>query len=994
MRLTALRINTLPGLEHLVEIARFGPGVNVVLGPNASGKSSLIRALLAILYPGEQDDEIVDAQAELVDPHGVAYSARRLGKVVSWESGGSQVEPPRLPPGHLIGTYVLRLEDLLGPADDESKGKRGNGARAERERLDAHIAQRLDKELSGGIDLKAVRRAIGTQAEKGQKLAAELRAATAAHAELRRSRAELHRQEAKLAGAKSELARSLTGAARKHLIADANRLLGASLERDTVVAELAAYPAHLGDLLGNEADEFVKAHSAMAQCEHDRKRLDMLAARAAESLAELGLPVHLSVATAELNLDLAESLVTASEQLSSKEREIAGLRVRHGEALRRLGGPLPAGSTGVTSSAQLPVIRLDAETLEKIERLLDQRQAARAELHERRRQLEEISRLVEPAEGEDGLLDVSAGVYRGGRTMDGMAAPLRGIRYELVRWLQEPLREPRRPDWAWAIALGLAVVTVAAAGAGAPSGWLAGLSGATAIWLGVTRLALQPPRSAVTARIEADVAARQDATDITLPDEWSHSSVIDMILDIDDEIARRETSEREAERYDERLRQLTGDSRLAQQRLQGLQAELEAMRDQVGFGVAPDISLTLWLQAAREVEATRALLDGATAEFSRHSLEAAALTKRLTHFLLQDGAPPTAAEPGLADPTVIRARCRELLRRAQARDTLLVEQDGLRRERKRLDAEAQGQLSRLTDILARARLPVDPAAGLDAAQHELSALVARLPAWRDARERLRAKEALIDELSSRVSYDQELLAAALAHDHAGLEAAAVLAEQASERAQELSRDIHRTERDVENASSERRLQQAAAGVRAATDELLAHRQVASELAAAEFMLDTVEAEHEAGSRPAALERAAGWFARFTHDDFALTFEPGVGGSGGRRLGARDVGSGRALDLTELSTGTRSQLLLASRLAFALESEEASLPLPFFLDEALTTSDAQRFREVASAVISVAKADCRQFIYLSARGDDAQLWRQVAAEHDVEVEVIESLNPVA
>src|SRR5690606_32805647 len=114
-----------------------------------------------------------------------------------------------------------------------------------------------------------------------------------------------------------------------------------------------------------------------------------------------------------------------------------------------------------------------------------------------------------------------------------------------------------------------------------------------------------------------------------------------------------------------------------------------------------------------------------------------------------------------------------------------------------------------------------------------------------------------------------------------------------------------------------------------------------------------------------------------------TFEPSEGG--GWRFGAvdrRDGAGGRRLRLEELSTGTKAQLLVSARLAFALTLEDAAdgepgETLPFVLDEALTTSDPRRFAELAGAVLDVVEASGRQFVYLSARPEDAELWRRAA-----------------
>ena len=1004
MRLTKLHIDSLPGFQQPLHIDGLGAGVNVVLGPNASGKSSLIRALLAVLYPGEHSGQLIDAEIELTTAAGLSFSARRLGDSVAWLREGEPHEAPRLPAPHLVGTYVLRLEDLLGAAANERPGRRDAPKRpTDRDQLDQVIAHRLDQELSGGIDLKAVRKAIGRQAEKGQRLAGLLRDSTTVHAELRRGRAELQREESRLGAARAELTEVRAQAARAHLVSDATGLLQATQDAAALQAELAAYPPQLTELLGNEAEEYAKAAAAADQRRRDLHELDELISGVEGSLAgdDSALP---TVSSAELHLEQAERLVSVGEQRSRQARELAGLEARHGDALRRLGGQ-PRIAAPQAGSRPPSAVRLDNEALEKIERLLDQRQLARAELHGIRRQLEEMSRLVVPDDDDDALLDVRAGIYRGGRPMDGLDSPLRAMRSDLVRWLHEPLREPRRPDRAWGVALGLTVATVVAAASGLPSPWPALLGIASVAWLLVIWLFMSPPLSPLKERLEADVIELQDITDVPLPENWDHASIADVILDIDDEIARRDAAKREAEHYDRQLRDFTGESQLAQQRVLALEAELDAVRAEVGYGVAPDIGLTLWLQAAREVEVLNGAMAGTRAQSQMLERLYGDLHERLDAYLGShrslgpvglETAPgsPSEVDPDDDTPLTVRAGCRELLRLAQNQAAAVTERERLQRERQRVASDLGARLVQIEELAARAKLTPPAREDPLLAQRELAELLALLPARRAAEERLTAQRNLARQLSSRLADDEELLNAAVAHDHQALEAVRVATVEAAERQQGLARFIHRTERDVEHALSERRLQRAAADVQVAADELSSHRSEALDLVAAEFMLDVVVDEHQVGGRPAALERAAAWFSKFTADAYALTFESATGGASGRRLGARDNASGRNLALAELSTGTRAQLLLASRLAFALETEVDGVALPFFLDEALTTSDEQRFKQVASAVLRVAKEEARQFIYLSARADDAELWQEVASRHGAGLELIKTVSAVA
>ncbi len=81
--------------------------------------------------------------------------------------------------------------------------------------------------------------------------------------------------------------------------------------------------------------------------------------------------------------------------------------------------------------------------------------------------------------------------------------------------------------------------------------------------------------------------------------------------------------------------------------------------------------------------------------------------------------------------------------------------------------------------------------------------------------------------------------------------------------------------------------------------------------------------------------------------------------------------GRAL--SELSSGTKIQLLLAVRVAF-VEEAETGCKLPLILDETLATSDDDRTPIIIDAIRTVANSG-RQIIYLTAQSDEVHKWRR-------------------
>src|SRR5699024_9455573 len=136
-------------------------------------------------------------------------------------------------------------------------------------------------------------------------------------------------------------------------------------------------------------------------------------------------------------------------------------------------------------------------------------------------------------------------------------------------------------------------------------------------------------------------------------------------------------------------------------------------------------------------------------------------------------------------------------------------------------------------------------------------------------------------------------------------------------------------------------------------------------AVGQALIEDVRMAHQADNEPAALRRAGYWFERFTHHRYRLRFR-------GERFEAFDARAEQGRALSELSTATRAQLLLAVRLAWIEQAEHNREPLPVFMDEVLTTSDPDRYRLVVQSIQDIA-SDGRQMFYLTAQGDEAAAW---------------------
>lgn len=149
MKLISITLTKLPGIENRLHIEGFTGGVNFVTGPNASGKSSIIRALHFLLKPREKTDPndlILEAEFEL---DGSLWQVTRTAHDPVWRRAGEVQDPPNLPPADALDCHLIRIEDLLSV-------EKGN---------DAQLAEALRVEMDGGFNLQKLRQLALDQAK-------------------------------------------------------------------------------------------------------------------------------------------------------------------------------------------------------------------------------------------------------------------------------------------------------------------------------------------------------------------------------------------------------------------------------------------------------------------------------------------------------------------------------------------------------------------------------------------------------------------------------------------------------------------------------------------------------------------------------------------------------------------------------------------------------------------------------------------------------------
>jgi hypothetical protein len=946
MKLRRLSIDRMPGIDRPFELADLGQGLNIVVGPNGIGKSRVCAAVRALLWHERGigaaiEDREFSARA-LFAHEGDMWSVVRNGSQHAWQRGGVDAMAPILPGERLEGCFFLGLRDLLDDSD----------------RAGRDLAGEIRRQMSGGFDLEAVHRFFreAVRARAGSRENKDLAGAESEIRRAERNQEEVERRERELENLERRASHADRAAKRVIEVEDATSLHTLRGDLSQCQRELDEFPRALGNLDGRESLrlEAIDEELHRKQQEHSAADAGLASSRESIRLSRLDKPID--PGRMETWRERADKLAEQERQLDAARVEQESARELVMQRRRWLGSrTLPAADPELESGFDFG-FEDDVELFGFLQ------------------EGQQLTTKIEVARERLGLLaarEFSAEDSRQVELLKRGISPLR-------EWLRAP--DPDRlmnsrvlgPSPRIAVILGFAVAAIAVALQFTPAGGPASAVGWTAIGLalglglgfaiaGILSLArVRVGVGEVDAMDWRSIAERQFPDSLAPPERWSHEGVDARLRQIEEEFSRLDASEkRSRDRLVER-----GPLEESLSRLEGRLGELDARRNALAERLGLDSlrSDALLLDLAQGLFALR----DAAAEARAREARVSALEGDCTTLLEGlAGALVALGESEPSDAASTRAGLHSLEQRDRTLRAAIAETARERGQRERLDSEIERLDEGRAVIFACAEIENQD-------RLELRRLLEDLPRYGELK-------SACAELGNRLDRATAQLEAAGASALILRSVAELAEDQAALELQSAGRDelitqIAEIRKDVREAREGHVLEEALAKKVATLEVLRDRREEALAALAGQFLVDGVRQEHEENQMPRVLARARDRFGVFTHHRYELIVSSDAGGS----FVAIEEKSGRGLRPEQLSDGTRAQLILAARLAFAEEAEQGA-DLPIFLDEAMDHSDPERFHAIACSLARMVMNDARQVFYLSNDPTDVERFQNAFAE---------------
>ena len=942
-RIKAIEIRKAYGQQSVTpELDGFGAGLNVVYGPNASGKSTLARTASLSLGYTEAEPGIEYAAVTFEDPS----PKNGADKTVTIITGKRQAAPPTPPPDNPVvrQAYHLSLRDLL--EDDDSD-----------------VVEEIRRIASGGIDIRPIIDQLAESQRTPRNLTKNLTETVAALRTAKGHEAEIAKNTARLAELSRERDALQAAHRRKTALEAAKALHAATSKKNERMAELGQLDPRLSHLREGDLADYTEALSELRNAED--------ALRSGQAvLDELKATLPPKRLDEQFSLNGFSPKLMAWQQARDTYLNQVTLVEQREHAIEVEGLP--------TATANSPLV--NQRDVDQLDTLYQEKMAAQQALFRHQDETNaidaELSRIDEQIASLPPLPD--------------------GFLPQLLNWFRvgSNSASPRRIRIRRGLTLGLFLLVALSLILASSETWSPLLStglGVLAIVITVLSWILSAPGKTPTGTLLSESLAKAVGattfTDAVAEDSLKRVSEQQALM-AEREALRRKNLHHRAQETTKRANMDDCQS--------AFNAHLKKLRVEQG-----DQDLRVLLVVAELRRQNERIFELAAA---RRTLTAMAgtLTEK-TNDLLQYIAPMerhlslTPLEEGgslhserLAQLTLrfdeIKMGADQVARSRQAyadkqRDVNVLAQNvkhlekPLRQIYQRIEGAAAEGATEPGDL---ASLATTPAPTFDA-----DAYITPLTRLMDQREAYVSLTQEVADLSREIARTSEVMlredeALRLEEPHQIDQALAQIDADAG-KLDELNERAGKLKEQLRHASNDFTIQEKTDRASTLMEQLRDHRSKRAVGNIQQYVLEEAERWAREKNLPEVLLRADTYFREVTGHRYQLVF------SGTSSIAAQDTVLNRPFALHELSDGTRIQLKFCVRLAFLEQAESTSgYKRPLIVDEALANSDDDRIYVLIDALMRF--AGDRQVIYFTAQADEVHRIQARAAQGNLDVTV--------
>ncbi|MFB6291236.1 MAG: AAA family ATPase [Candidatus Bipolaricaulia bacterium] len=321
----SLKIHRFPGFNPAdgFSLEELSPGVNVIYGPNGSGKTTIAKAIRNLMWPQGISDECHLTGYFSLDENEL-FLENENGEIKCLRNGVESDEIfSSLPASDHSGRYYLALHELL---QENTTNK--------------DFAEIIARESAGGYDLSAVEKELDFRtrpSNAGQTTDARAKRKLEKVNRLRDNLEELQDEEESLEKLKEELQRAKRAERRADFLEEVVDYRKDRKELEELRRQLNSFADPVKKLEGNEKDRLKALNDEIAKVERKKKASQKKVERARSLLDELGLSeAGLPCGLIPKLEEKADKLKTLEEKLEEVESSIAeqrGLKKRALDAL-------------------------------------------------------------------------------------------------------------------------------------------------------------------------------------------------------------------------------------------------------------------------------------------------------------------------------------------------------------------------------------------------------------------------------------------------------------------------------------------------------------------------------------------------------------------------------------------------------------------------------------------------------------------------------------